>query len=58
METLSNFKHKRTAPQEVHAPKAKRYNSKCGRRNLKAVFVKSNKTWETNLSEDNVNIFS
>lgn len=36
----SNFKHKRTAPQEVHTPKLKRCKSKCGSRNLKAVFVK------------------
>lgn len=46
METLSNFKHKRAAPQEVHAPNVKRYKAKCGSQDLKAIFIKSNKTWE------------
>lgn len=56
METLSNFKHKRSAPQEVHAPNVKRYNSKCGSQNLQAVFIKSNKIWGTRQTQvDSVN---
>ena len=47
---------KKTAPQEVHAPNVKRCKAKCGWQNLKAVFIRSNKTWEIRQTQvDTVN---